>query len=226
MSTDNFANASRSWCRDYDRRELLRVRLTLATPVSYVEPINLDSVLAALLTQRIGCWSQALVDPSALDDITLPLARATIAGHPVWEATRLWPVGAEGHEVIRYRKRPPEPELLEWGTKASLRFKQGPFRAYDLPLLVHAVPALEAVAHGDARGIRRLLHRLRHVGKKGAQGYGLVSQVDVTVADDLDAFPWTLPDGRPTRPIPHADGVAMGFRPPYWHRPWWAPCMS
>lgn len=227
MSTTSFAAASRSWCRPYDRRALLRVTAVLATPVSYLDPIHLDSVLAAALVERIGCWAATTVDPAvAPDDLTLPLVRTPIGGCLVWEATSLMPLEATPRaEIIRYRKRPPEPELLEWSTAAKLRFGMGPYRAYDLPLVVRPVTALGGVVHGDARAVRRLLARVTHLGKKRSQGYGAVRQWHVEPAEDLDAFPWWTPTG-PTRPIPHAGGRPMGYRPPYWYRPWWVPCIA
>jgi hypothetical protein len=218
------SEATERWCERYQRHSMMRVTADLATPVSYVEPIHLDAVLAWVMVWRILHGRSDVED--VIDDVSIPVARATVHGCPVWEATSLFPATEIDPEIVRYRKRPPEPELIEWGEPCKLRMKQGRFRAYDIPLLVRPVRSLSGLVHGSEAGVRKLLEHVSHVGKKRSQGYGRVLRWSVEPVE-IDEFPWRMANGGPSRVIPVAEPLGLqGYRPPYWHREWWVPCVA
>lgn len=209
------------------RYSLLRIECDLATPVAFVEPIHLDALLAWVVAYRILHSNPNVRETpeGCADDISIPAARSQVDGLPVWEVSSLHPVDPVDPEIVRYRKRPPEEDLIEWSAPAKLRLKQGRFRAYDLPLVVRPVRTLVGFARGSESGIRSLLGHVQHVGKKRSQGYGRVGEWRVARIDG-EGFPWQMVDGRPSRVIPSEVGQVQGYRPPYWYRSWWAPCVA
>jgi hypothetical protein len=229
VSTISLTDASARWSSthfDVARYSLLRVECHLATPVAYVEPIHLDALLAWVVAYRL-LHSNPMIAPTPegdADDIAIPATRSLVDGLPVWHASSLHAQEPIDPELVRYRKRPPEEDLITWSEPAKLRLKQGRFRAYDLPVVVQPLSLIVGHVHGSESGVRSLLSEVRHVGKKRSQGYGRVLRWQVDRVNG--AFAWQLPDGKPSRVIPSAVGQVQGYRPPYWHRPWWAPCVA
>jgi hypothetical protein len=205
----------------------VRVEARLAAPVAYVEPIHLDALLAWVVAYRIlhSNPEVAQTEPDVVaDDIALPVERVTIADTPIWCATSFLPKSEVDPAIVRYRKRPPEEGLIEWSSPCKLRFTQGKFRAYDLPLVVRPATSLIAYVLGSEVGVRDLLREARHLGKKRSQGWGRVAAWTVSRVEG--DFPWQDGAGRPTRAVPGDGGAVQGVRPPYWYRPWWVPAVA
>jgi len=78
-----------------------------------------------------------------------------------------------------------------------------------MPLVIVLTPALAWYAVGDSDGVRNLLAKITHIGKKHSQGYGRIAEWKVeSWQEDLS---WL-------RAIPDEENgfIEMGIRPPYW----------
>lgn len=99
--------------------------------------------------------------------------------------------------------------------------KSGKYKAYRMPLNVLILPCLEWYAVGDIEAVRNLCQGISAIGKKPAQGYGIIDRWEIE--------PWPedwseVRDGRLTRAVFDLPaGVKgrrriYGVRPPYWAR--------
>ena len=107
------------------------------------------------------------------------------------------------------------------GRRGKVEEQKGPYKAYRAPLNILLLPWLEWYAVGDAVAVRELCAGIPAIGKKPAQGYGMVERWEVE--------PWPhdwseVRDGRLTRAVYELpEGVIgqrriYGMRPPYWQR--------
>ena len=114
------------------------------------------------------------------------------------------------------------------GRRGKVAESSGRYKAYRMPLNIMLLPRLEWYAVGDIDVVRDLCQGVAAVGKKPAQGYGIVERWDV------EPWPedWSVArDGELMRAVPVVDGELpagvdaggcrrriYGLRPPYWRR--------
>ena len=108
------------------------------------------------------------------------------------------------------------------GRRGKVDERAGKYKAYRMPLNILLLPYLEWYAVGDINAVQELCSTVIALGKKPAQGLGIVERWEVL------SWPqdWSEvgPDGRLMRAVfdlpPGAQGKIdfRGFRPPYWHR--------
>ncbi len=111
------------------------------------------------------------------------------------------------------------------GRRGKVDEKSGKYKAYRMPLNILLLPWLEWYAVGDIEAVRELCRGIMAIGKKPAQGYGIVEHWEVV--------PWPedwseARDGKITRAIPMEMGLLPGVRnanvrlygtrPPYWRK--------
>lgn len=107
------------------------------------------------------------------------------------------------------------------GRRGKVDEKSGKYKAYRMPLNILLLPWLEWYAVGDLAGVKELCIGVSAIGKKPAQGYGIV--------DRWEVIPWPedlseVKDGKLTRAVyelPHGvqgDKRLYGMRPPYWQQ--------
>lgn len=107
------------------------------------------------------------------------------------------------------------------GRRGKVDEKSGKYKAYRMPLNILILPYLEWYAVGDIEAVRELCQGITAIGKKPAQGYGIVERWEVEPwPEDLSE----VRDGRLTRAVFELpEGVTgrrriYGVRPPYWQR--------
>jgi CRISPR type IV-associated protein Csf3 len=108
------------------------------------------------------------------------------------------------------------------GRRGKVDEKSGKYKAYRMPLNILLLPWLEWYAVGHIKSVQSLCEGIPALGKKPAQGYGIVERWEVV--------PWPedwseVRDGRLTRAVFELPaGVRggrrrlYGMRPPYWRK--------
>jgi len=178
-----------------------------------VEPIMLDSVLAAACTRHhVHGEPPARDEPP--DDIPLPLARWHLGGAWGWRASACFPDGVTAETLTFWRKRLRQNRIEV--TAGSPNLTNGIYRDWNMPLPLLLCRRMVAWAVGDRRAVRReLIRSIRWLGKKRSQGHGRVVSIDV---DNTDEDYSMARDGVATRWVPAPDGVRLiRPRPPYWN---------
>lgn len=108
------------------------------------------------------------------------------------------------------------------GRRGKVAESSGRYKAYRMPLNILLLPYLEWYAVGTLEAVRDLVQGVAAIGKKTAQGYGLVERWEV--------IPWPedwseIRDGKLTRAVyelpPGVEGIRRlyGMSPPYWRQP-------
>lgn len=109
------------------------------------------------------------------------------------------------------------------GKRGKVAENSGRYKAYRMPLNILLLDYLEWYAVGDMEAVRDLAQGITAIGKKPAQGFGLVKHWEV------ESWPedWSEvgPDGRLMRAVydlpagvTGARRALWGVRPPYWNR--------
>lgn len=202
----------------------LLVQGTLLTPYVAADPsgaLHLDALLswATLQTYPVplqwpaGC-ACTLPLPLALLDVVDGPEHARL---PVWASGDLMPAGEALRDREYWHKRYPT-DHAEWGKKLNADTGTGRWKEYRIPLSTTRTDRLESLCIGHAEEVLRLLDAVTHVGKKGTQGYGRVTNWTVTEVDLTPEQAEQLI--RTQRPMPGQGGGAGGFTPPYNYRPW------
>jgi hypothetical protein len=214
-------------------KEPLRVTLRLASPFAVTGHLPLDGLLHTLVKRDLGrsefFKTHARLAGEGRDqfthDVPLPLEESEAAGRRYYASSFGSWEGVES--VTRWRKRWCEEhdDLADFGRKQEkVLIKLGRFRAYDMPLVIHAAPEVVFHVFGNGEEMERLLAAATYIGKKRSQGYGRVRQVLI----ELCAEDWSCwREGKPTRALPvdevgqfQLDALAYtGYRPPYWWPP-------
>lgn len=214
----------------------LEVVATLSEPLVYFDDgLHLDGILGWAAVQQYKEERGRGVGhckPGWLGDLDLPLARwAVPAPRPQryhsWMMTRdhehVWGwcasgvLGLERTAVgrVEIRKRPETTEMARWTEASKHQLGTGPLKAYDLSLPALTVRELRWSALGDPSGVRELLERVTHVGKKCALGMGKVAEWSVREAAD----DWSIArEGKLTRRMPDPtgkSGLVAAVRAPY-----------
>lgn len=167
----------------------------------------------------------------------LPLARVGIGGKGpwVWAATCATPDSAE-EDVRWWHGRFDDMAAERVVTNLPADTTIGFFKGSRMPLVVTIAGTLTWRAAGDPQGVVSLLGDIECLGKKAAQGEGVVSRWDVrddgparTDAGSQMGAVLHQPDGTPARPIPRRMAKHVGYadaelvphtvRPPYWRAP-------
>lgn len=222
----------------------MRVSAELATPVAFDGVLLLDGILAAAAMRRelgddeYAAW-QGLGSGKIEGRARLPLGRL---GHKangltggrrtdrwVWLASIALGVESDAAHVARWRKQwdDEHDDLLDFGGKVpKVELRHGRMRAWDMPLVVCALPRLSWIAWGDSNAVRELLEEITAIGKKPSQGYGEVAswavERDDTVTREMVAR---------RRPVPvevctwEGERLSLPARPPYWMREWRTECV-
>ena len=216
----------------------LVVTAHMATGIAHASPWapSLDGILAAELWhqyKRESPPAEPALDAANPPDLDLPLARCTTT--PTlwhWAATCAWPdpvpstphvntwTGRVDHRAL---------EQLSPDLPKVISDRQGRYRARCMPLLVTPCRTLTWHAIGHRNAVAAILAGVHAIGKKRAQGEGVVLSWDVTEAPHLDRFAAShlYPTGKLGRPTPPACLHARpdlatplgygGVRPPHMH---------
>lgn len=196
----------------------MNVRLTFHLDGSGIyydpwEPLHLDSILAWDLAPR-----QGLPDCSSTDDVPdvvrLPLLQTHLHGAWVWNASALFPVGPTGEDLQYLRKRfdAARAEL----TSGSPNLAGSIYRERNIPVPLLLCREMVAYAAGDRRAMRKILKRIRYLGKYRNVGYGKILGVDL---DPIEEDFSLVKEGQAQRYLPMPDGSRLVRPiPPYWNR--------
>ena len=149
----------------------------------------------------------------------------------VYCSSYAFPEGETPWDTAYWTKRFDAEAAARWldpqARKQKVNVRSGPLRSYHMPLPVRSVRALVWHVYGDARELRKILVRIRGIGKKRAYGFGKVKAWSVEPEPDgLDRSVFD-PEGTLMRPLPmdlvEAAGIKgqfevgyFAYRPPYW----------
>ena len=191
----------------------------------------LDSILAAewIRRQRPDCYYEP-PPPGTKDgwiEAPLPLERRGAGSQ--WYYACSFNQAQPITEYVTYWHRRFDDHMERYidfkGRRGKVSEQSGRFKAYRMPLNILLLPCLEWYALGDIEAVRDLCQEVAAIGKKPAQGYGIVSEWEV--------MPWVAdwsemgPQGELTRAVPELPAGAAahkcrrrfyGLRPPYWKR--------
>lgn len=219
--------------------------LTGYVPATPEGGVHLDSLLAWAVVNSLPYPPPP--EPEAycsIIPVPLELLWVSSAGLPLWAASELLP-GAETLRSQEYWHKRYPGHRAELGTRVAASPVAGRYKEQRRPVQVVRTERLEAVCIGHRETIERMLSLVSHVGKKVAAGYGRVEwrviplgwTHDETVHHILDARPVPVEYYTGNREYdPWFDGVDLvgldrpftalaGWTPPYWHAPWYAPCL-
>lgn len=199
---------------------VLRITAHLLSPVASSKPIHLDSILLQAHPDVHGVFLSK-TDPLPTAP-SLPIAPLEIHGATTYlcSAGRFPDVARVGMERLVKRK---DPEDFAWRER-NWNPGSGPEKAYCLPVPTTETPAVEWLAVGRRRGVKKLLAKVQSVGGMRRHGYGRIKRWEITVEDYVDPVRCLVtPEGTAARHLPvawcrefslHDHG---SFRPPYWH---------
>ena len=185
----------------------------------------LDSILAAEWIRRH--YPEKFYEPpppgvkEGWVEALLPFARRGTGAQ--WYYACSFNVAPPAGEYVTYWHRRFDDSLERYvdfqGRRGKVDEKSGRYRAYRMPLNILLLPYLEWYAVGDVEAVRELCADIPAIGKKPAQGYGIVERWEVR----LWPHDWSeVRDGRLTRAVYEPpEGVrgrsrVYGMRPPYW----------
>lgn len=217
------------------------VRAWLAGPLAD-DPPQLDSLLESVLCLHHGKAS-AGYDPGYKVDrsvpcpepgsIPIPIAREWIGGQFVarCSAPILGDVAAQTVDHVAKRIESDRAVLLSPDDRRIITTTNSWTKSYRLPLRVRVVPWIAWVVEYDGQPskLRRVLERVRNIGRKVAHGYGQVARWEVVKDVAPPAWWWAKSERGPVlmRHLPVCDalpenmlGARRGFgscSSPYWH---------
>lgn len=176
------------------------------------EPIMLDALLAVeLVNKQFG--HRHLTRDDVPDDVTLPLLRAHFGDEWVWRASALFP-DDDTIETVRHWRCRFRQDRAPGLTRGSPNLTNGVYRDWNMPVPLLLCRSLVGYASGNRKEVKRVLKRIKALGKKRAHGYGKVVSVDVERIEDDRSLVW---GGVAMRWLPLPGGVRIGRpRPPYW----------
>ncbi len=208
----------------------LRVRAYLFDGrVAGTEPhFPLDSILAAEWIRRQHPENYYEPPPPGVTDgwIEAPLPFERRGAGDKWYWACSFNQAKPITEYVTYWHRRFDDELERYvdfkGRRGKVSEQSGRFKAYRMPLNILLLPCLEWYAVGDMDAVLELCQGVAAIGKKPAQGYGIVERWEVE--------PWNedlseVRNGRLTRSVPGLPAGARGrqrvygLHPPYWRGP-------
>lgn len=228
----------------------LWVTAHLAGPIAQ-EPPYLDAILVwaqsihVLATKDLSVaqdesWKITRSDPAPPQgEILIPIAHSWLGDWLVYHSSMpvLAPVAHDGVEHYTRRISVENALLLDPGERKIVNTTGGWTKSYRLPLRLRTTALIRWCCVGDRSEIRKLLKRVKALGKKRSQGYGVVERWEVEEAPADCSWFAPHPDGRILmRVLPLGDCLPanlVGFRrdyagvsPPYWHRDRFVECVS
>jgi CRISPR type IV-associated protein Csf3 len=200
--------------------EPLRVEFKFANLVSISDqPLHLDGLLAWAAVEQARRDGEEDLDRAA---VTLPLLRR---GDPkVWCASALtfdYLTPPSFRMLVRKTDVEDYAEAISSGriklakSRDQLPVMSGPLRDHLVPYSVRQADRALAWCLGDVESVRALLAEIRHVGRYGRMGYGLVTSI--SVEQDVEAeWKWKL------RHLPWREEGYLpcigNYRAPYWDK--------
>lgn len=222
--------------------EPLRITAHMTAPIVATEPIHLDSILVATAVRRCGYlapdsrYHEVGFEPSDDECPRLPLAREEHNSRWWYRCSAWWP--AVQTECVRQAQpfgkkwAHDHEDLLDTSKARTVTLTNAKFKEAWIPLQTIMVRTVEWYAVGNRKRVHDIARRISHIGRKGSQGYGLVSRVETTALRDEDPEEWALdavrPDGGPARNVPVSWARERGINVrsetvaplvhPYWRR--------
>ena len=220
--------------------EPLKITFKFASPLlrDSERPIHLDALLAHSLMRE----HEQLGTPNAWrasDDLSGLLER-TSPDHEsgwVWKASMLqFKVALAREWVNQVRRCDPEQVYKDlgvfWvgkgtqneegvGDRYTVDTGSGQLRGYQWLNSTQWMDSAQAWAIGDKDALEHYLSMISYVGKKGANGFGVVKSIAVESAPADERDNWmirTLPDGLPGKSGLQYEPVAACLRAPYWNK--------
>lgn len=216
----------------------LQVSAKLQNSVCGNDPhFPIDGIL--LYAEMKEIFGDGMPDPKFLDKLsypdTMPLAKKHAETDYWYYAASFAQYENHGEYIQRWHKRFRDEyaHLIDFrGRRKRVIIGQGEYKAYQMPLVSYIVDDMIWYVVGEKERIEYLLNKIPFIGKKRAQGQGLVLEWEVKeIAED-----WSeMRGGKWTRSIPaplFADVplkpgiqyVYRSYRPPYWHPSCFAMC--
>lgn len=170
--------------------------------------------------ERDGCFDQ--LKPAASND--LPIATygegddwyfaISFASPQPW-----WLSEGTSHQGKGFDEQ--HSDLIDFqGRRGMVQTNGGPYKTTYLPVFYRVATHIQWFANGDITEVRRLVQRIRFLGKHNARGWGAVLRWDVQpIADDWSVFG---PNGMLMRAIPMGERALSqrrgryAIRPPYY----------
>ncbi|MFW9872530.1 MAG: hypothetical protein ACFFG0_05455 [Candidatus Thorarchaeota archaeon] len=204
-------------------KENLEILIYFRTPFSIIGNIHFDALLSFCVVRDLlgDEFYNYQGSTQHLWDIPLPLDTRG-SDHKYWAASRgVW----EGKESITSWKKRFDTKYDDYVTfgkkKPCINHKFGHFKAYDMPLVIHATPFIKFYANGNKKEIVRLLGYLHVIGKKTSQGFGWLKKIETkSIENDYSCFFNNIVmRAIPEIPYEIREGMRIeytGYRPPYW----------
>ena len=214
--------------------DAILVTARLASPLAGDAP-HLDALLEYLLSLHHhkgvpGYKVDRKYAAPAQGEIPIPIRRHALGGWQVGccSSPILGPVRAEMVEHIAKRIAVEHAGLLDPGALVVVSTTNSWTKSYRLPLRCRVVDAVAWFARGDRRNVLTTIRKARAIGKKVADGYGVVREWTVERIDaDLSWFAPSEVGPVLMRPLPvgpwlpdNLTGARRDFGacvPPYWH---------
>lgn len=216
------------------RQNHCKIIIKMSSPFASVDGVvPFDAILGAAVLQdlfdehesRFGPGRWKGMPDTVWKDPPLPLAK-----HITSEGRKFYCASFGLHDGVSsisgWKKRWDEQydDIVDFGSRQPrLRYKEGYFKSYSMPLVLWATEEIVFYARGWTDEIRRLLStHISKIGKKCSQGYGRVSKIVVEEVDEDWSVEW---NGTVMRSVPveHYAGVRIsgtirhyGYRAPYY----------
>ena len=194
----------------------------------------IDGIL--LYAEMKEIYGDNIIDPK-FDEVlypdTVPLAKKHSETEFWYYAASFAQYEAKGEYIQRWHKRFRDEysQMIDFqGRRGKVIIGQGQYKAYQMPLISYLIDEMWWYVVGEKERIEYLLSRISYLGKKRAQGQGLVMKWKVEeIPED-----WSeIKDDRWTRAVPckFLEDIRPGmnftyrsYRPPYWHPSSFAMC--
>jgi len=176
------------------------------------EPLHLDALLAWILIGKyikFDCIGKSDVP----FDTPLPVEKWKLNRYWGWKTSALFP--GSYFESIQYWRKKFRQDKIEY-MKGSVNLKQGRYREYNTPIRLIVTDKMIAYCNGDLKKVKKVLRKLKYLGKKTAYGKGKIIGLEIIeIPEDYSI----VKDGKAMRWLPKKNGIRLcRCRPPYWNR--------
>lgn len=210
--------------------EPLRVTVELESELVAYDPIHLDNLIGAAVVME--ATKGAMLGDSMGENYAIPLPLQVLWTHPetglhLWAATNFEPASKHERSVSYTQRRTMNTAFVrdEKGKPFNPNPKLGRFKETRIPMPTMVCHTLQADCIGHAETIASLLTNISHLGKRRAEGKGMVGNWKV---ESLAQFS-LLSDGVLRRAIPVEAMEALGLNIPNdyvvrrmgWTLPYW-----
>ncbi len=214
--------------KDYAQRcatmqfEPLVVTFKMSAPIVVSGHLYFDGILSyAVMRDLLGEDLDNLNDNKTVAlDIPLPIKKYKDVYHA---SVAIIQSKTEGTAKWRKRWEDRYDDLVDFGNKKKqINEKSGFFKAYDLPVQYVSADEIYFYVNGNKEEIKRLLKLISFVGKKSAQGYGIIREKSTeSINEDFSI----LKNGVLMRPIPanylrdprNKTMQMNAYKPSYWN---------